>query len=101
MAMWKEGEGRGREKKRAREESKKGESLKRARRKSLPAHCCTVVPGPGVPHRIRHGILRPLVSGTQHLRQSKHMGPETALIKEADNQSLIRGSSPFRPTAAP
>jgi hypothetical protein len=38
-----------------------------------------------VPHRIRHGILRPLVSGTQRLLQSNRAGPETALIKEADN----------------
>ena len=39
-----------------------------------PAHCSTVVPGPGEsadtpkdPHRICHGILIPLVSGTQLL----------------------------------
>jgi hypothetical protein len=39
-----------------------------------PAHCSTVVPGAGEsvdtnkdPHRICHGILRPLVSGTQRL----------------------------------
>jgi hypothetical protein len=38
------------------------------------SHCSTVVPGPGEsadtrkdPHRICHGILRPLVSGTQLL----------------------------------
>jgi hypothetical protein len=37
------------------------------------------------PHRFHHGILRPLVSGTQHLLQSNRTGPETALIKEADN----------------
>jgi hypothetical protein len=37
------------------------------------------------PHRIPHGILRPLVSGTQCLLQSNCTGPETALIKEADN----------------
>jgi hypothetical protein len=39
------------------------------------------------PHRIPHGILRPLVSGTQRQLQSNHAGPETALIKEADNQT--------------
>ena len=39
------------------------------------------------PHRIRHGILGPLVSGTQHLLQSNRAGPETALIKEADNRA--------------
>lgn len=37
------------------------------------------------PHRIHHGILGPLVSGTQHLLQSNLAGPETVLIKEADN----------------
>ena len=37
------------------------------------------------PHRILHGILRTLVSGTQLLLQSNHQEPETALIKEADN----------------
>jgi hypothetical protein len=39
------------------------------------------------PHRIRHGILSPLVSGTQHLLQSNCAGPDTALIKEADNRA--------------
>ena len=39
------------------------------------------------PHRIRHGILRPLVNGTQRLLQSNLAGRETALIKEADNQA--------------
>ena len=37
------------------------------------------------PHRIPHGTLRPLVSGTQHLLQANRMGPETALTREADN----------------
>jgi hypothetical protein len=37
------------------------------------------------PHRIPHGILRPLVSGTQHLLQSNREGPETALTRKADN----------------
>ena len=37
------------------------------------------------PHRIPHGILRPLVSGTQRLLQSNRAGPETALTREADN----------------
>ena len=32
-----------------------------------------------------HGILGPLVSGTQLLFQSNHVGPETALIREAEN----------------
>ena len=31
-----------------------------------------------------HGISGPLVSGTQLLFQSNHMGPETALIREAE-----------------
>ena len=37
------------------------------------------------PDRIPHGILRPLVSGTQRLLQTNLTGPETALTKEADN----------------
>jgi hypothetical protein len=37
------------------------------------------------PHKIPHGTLRPLVSGTQRLLQSNHVAPETALIKKADN----------------
>ena len=37
------------------------------------------------PHRIGHGILRTLVSGTQRLLQSNRAGPQTALIKEAGN----------------
>jgi hypothetical protein len=37
------------------------------------------------PHRIPHGILRPLVSGTQPLLKSNRKEPETALIKKADN----------------
>ena len=37
------------------------------------------------PHRIPHGILIPLVSGTQRLLQSNRVGPETALTREADN----------------
>jgi hypothetical protein len=32
-----------------------------------------------------HGNLRPLVSGTQLLLQSNRVGPETALIREAEN----------------
>ena len=37
------------------------------------------------PHRIPHGILRPLVSETQCLLRSNRMEPETALTREADN----------------
>ena len=37
------------------------------------------------PHRIPHGILRTLVSGTQHLLQLNHAGPDSALTREADN----------------
>jgi hypothetical protein len=46
------------------------------------------------PHRIPHGILRPLVSGTQCLLQANHAGPETALIKEADNLALSGAQVP-------
>ena len=51
-------------------------------RATLPAELPDTRKGP---HRIPHGILRPLVSGTQCLLQSNRSGPETALIKEADN----------------
>ena len=37
------------------------------------------------PHKVPHRNLRPLVSGTQRLHQSNHAGPESALIKEAEN----------------
>jgi hypothetical protein len=36
-------------------------------------------------HNTRHRILRLLVSGTQHLPQSNCAGPETALVREAEN----------------
>ena len=35
--------------------------------------------------RTLHRVLRPLVSGTQLLLQSNCTGPETALIREAEN----------------
>jgi hypothetical protein len=37
------------------------------------------------PHRIPHGILRPLVSEKQHLLQFNLVGPEISLIREAEN----------------
>jgi hypothetical protein len=40
---------------------------------------------PQGPQRTLHGILGTLVSGTQLLFQSNHVGPETALIREAEN----------------
>jgi hypothetical protein len=49
------------------------------------------------PHRICHGILRPLLSGTQRLLQSNCMGPETALIKEADNLAWSGAQVPSSP----
>jgi hypothetical protein len=49
------------------------------------------------PHRIPHGILRPLVSGTQHLLQSNPTGPEIALIKEADNLAWSGAQVPSGP----
>jgi hypothetical protein len=36
------------------------------------------------PHRIPHGILRPLMSGTQRLPQSNCAEPETVVNREAD-----------------
>jgi hypothetical protein len=53
---------------------------------------------PKGPHRIPHGILRPLVSGTQRLPQSNHAEPETAVNREADYPGLTWGTSPFRST---
>jgi hypothetical protein len=53
------------------------------------------------PHRIPHRILRPLVSGTQHLPQSNRMEPETAVNREADYPGLTWGTSPFHSTRAP
>jgi hypothetical protein len=53
------------------------------------------------PHRTPHGILRPLVSGTQCLPQSNRMEPETAVHREAGYPGLIWGTSPFRSTRAP
>ena len=52
------------------------------------------------PHRILHGILRPLVSGTQHRPQSNRMEPETAVHREEGCTGLIWGTSPFRSTRA-
>jgi hypothetical protein len=40
---------------------------------------------PQVPKRTLQGILGPLVSGTQLVFQSNHVGPEAALIREAEN----------------
>ena len=40
-------------------------------------------------HRIPQGILRPLVSGTQHLPQSNRAEPETAVNREADYPGLL------------
>ena len=53
------------------------------------------------PHRIPHGILRPLVSGTQRLPQSNRAEHETAGNREADYPGLTWGTSPFRSTRAP
>jgi hypothetical protein len=44
------------------------------------------------PHRIPHGILRPLVSGTQRLPQYNRTEPETALTREADDPGLTWGT---------
>ena len=52
------------------------------------------------PHRIPHGILRPLVSGTLSLPQSNRTEPETAGNREADYPGLTWGTSPFRSTRA-
>ena len=41
------------------------------------------------------------MSGTQHLPQSNHAEPETAVHREAGYPGLIWGTSPFRSTRAP
>jgi hypothetical protein len=53
------------------------------------------------PHRTPHGILRPLMSGTQRLTQSNLAEPETVIHREAGYPGLIWGTSPFRSTRAP
>jgi hypothetical protein len=53
------------------------------------------------PQRTPHGILRPLLSGTQRLLQSNDAEPETALHGEAGYPGLTWGTSPFRSTRAP
>jgi hypothetical protein len=49
------------------------------------------------PHKVPHRNLRPLVSGTQRLHQSNHAGPESALIKEADNPAWSGAQVPSGP----
>ena len=53
------------------------------------------------PHGTPHGILRPLVSGTQRLPQSNRAEPKTAVHREAGYPGLIWGTSPFCSTPAP
>jgi hypothetical protein len=67
-------------------------------RASLPVELPDTRKGP---HRIPHGILRPLVSGTQRRPQSNHSKPKTAAHREADYLGLTWGTSPFRSTRAP
>jgi hypothetical protein len=67
-------------------------------RATLPAESPDTRKGP---HRIPHGILRPLVSGTQHRPQSNRVEPETVVHREADYRGLTWGTSPFRSTRAP
>ena len=50
------------------------------------------------PHGTPHGILRPLVSGTQRLPQSNRAEPETAVHREAGYPGLIWGTNPFHST---
>jgi hypothetical protein len=52
---------------------------------------------PQGPHRTIHKILRPLVSGTQLLLQSNRAGPETALIREAENPAWSESQVPSTP----
>jgi hypothetical protein len=77
---------------------KKSPSAPPEHRDTLPAVSPNTRKGP---HRIPHGILRLLVSGTQCLPQSNHAEPETAVNREADYPGLTWGTSPFHPTRAP
>jgi hypothetical protein len=52
-------------------------------------------------HGTPHGILRPLVSGTQRLPQSSRAEHETVVHREAGYPGLIWGTNPFRSTRAP
>jgi hypothetical protein len=76
----------------------KGKDKNFINRSTLPAESPNTHKGP---YRIPHGILRPLVSGTQRLPQSNHSEPETAVNREADYPGLTWGTSPFRSTRAP
>ena len=75
-----------------------GPSAPLKHRDALPAESPNTHKGP---LRIPHGILRPLVSGTQRLPQSSRAEPETAVTREADHPGLTWGTSPFRPNRAP
>ena len=66
-------------------------------RATLPAELPDTRKGP---HRIPHGILRPLVSGTQRRPQSNRTEPETAVHREADCPGLTRDKNPFHSTQA-
>jgi hypothetical protein len=46
------------------------------------------------PQRTLHGILQSLMSGTQLLLQSNRAGPETALIREAENPAWPESQVP-------
>ena len=67
-------------------------------RATLPAELPDTCKGP---HRIPHGILRPLVSGTQRRPQSNRVELETAVPREAGYPGLIWGTNPFHSTRAP
>jgi hypothetical protein len=69
-----------------------GPSAPLEHRGALPAESPDTRKGP---YRIPHGILKPLVSGIQHLPQSNRSEPETALAREADEPGLTWGTSPF------
>jgi hypothetical protein len=76
----------------------KGASAPLEHRGTLPAESPNACKGP---HRIPHGILRPLVSGTQRLPQSNRKEPETVVNREADYPGLTWGTSLFCSTRAP
>jgi hypothetical protein len=67
--------------------------------KSRRVHTRSLTVGwhPQTTHKNRHGILRPLLSGTQPLLQSNLVGPKTALIREAENPAWSGAQVPSGP----
>jgi hypothetical protein len=54
---------------------------------------------PPATHKTCHGILRPLVNGTQRLLKSNRSGPETAFVREAENLAWSGAQVPSGPAS--